>query len=67
MKKKVCPDCGNDRFNVTGIERHDWVVDGNGHFITSNGCYEAEIADQTIWECTECKAEFDGPEKLLEV
>lgn len=64
MRKRVCPDCGNDRFNVTGIERHTWIVDGEGNFIEDDGCYDAKLADETQWECTSCGAEFDGREKL---
>lgn len=64
MSKKVCPECGHDKFRVTAVERHDWVVDGNGEFLEDGGCYEAELTDNE-WTCLSCDAEFKSNAELV--
>lgn len=64
---KVCPACGCEKFSVTGIERHDWVVDGNGEFIEDEGCYDAKRADDTCWECMDCGEVYPSNQELKEV
>lgn len=62
---KVCPTCGNAEFITTGIQRHDWVVDGDGQFVIDLGCYDAKLGGGG-WECRKCGDEFVGPEALKE-
>lgn len=66
MAKKVCPDCGCDKFKVVVLERHDWIVDGDGDFIEDDGCYEANIADWTEWTCVDCGATFNNNLDLVD-
>ena len=50
-----CQDCGNDdKFTVTGIEHHTWLVDKHGNFIEDYeaGGETAEAGDD--FQCVEC-------------
>lgn len=56
---KVCPKDpeGHLTFLVSGIERHEWLVDGDGNWERNVGsCYDAEIAEGSLWECSTCGA-----------
>jgi len=64
---KVCPSCNGEKFIISGIERHDWVVDGNGEFIEDGGCYDTERVGDTCWECTGCGEVYSDNKELKEV
>ena len=64
---KVCPSCNGGEFFISGIERHDWVVDGNGEFIEDGGCYAAERVCDTCWECKNCGEVYSDNKELKEV
>lgn len=52
---RVCTrDSRHENFRVSAIERHEWVVTGNGEFIKDEGCYDATIAGECEWTCAEC-------------
>lgn len=63
---RVCPKCNGDRFLTTGIELHDWVVDGNGEFIEDDGCFDSKLGGG-CWECTNCGAVYESNKELKEV
>lgn len=63
---KVCPDCGNDKFTVTAIEWHTWIIGSDGVFREDLSCDESEIPDSNPWTCTECGNTFDGPKDLVD-
>jgi len=63
---KVCPECGSEHFVTTGIEYHDWIVDGEGNFTKDISCYDANLGENE-WYCHGCQAEFSGPHELKEV
>ena len=67
MKIKVCPQCGNGKFLVLAIQRHDWIVDGDGYFISDEGCYDSEVVSGNQWDCTECGATYESNDELKEV
>lgn len=51
---KICPnDPTHKEFTTTGVEYHDWIVDGHGHFLDDKGCYDARIGDGG-WRCHIC-------------
>jgi len=62
---KVCPECGSAEFITTGVERHDWIVDGDGQFIDDLGCFDAKRGESGM-QCRKCEAEFTGPHELKE-
>lgn len=62
---KICPECGNAEFFATGIQRHDWIVDGDGQFIDDLGCFDARSEGEL--ECRNCNTNFAGPHELKEV
>lgn len=66
MSRRVCPDCGGAEFEVDGIEHHTWRVDGDGEFLEDRGCYEANMAEGTEWNCVECGAVFPDNTTLVE-
>ena len=52
---RVCTnDSRHENFRVSAIERHDWVVTGDGDFIKDEGCYDSTIAEGCEWICAEC-------------
>ena len=62
---KICPKCGHDNFYVTAHVTQDWVVDGEGYFISSiNDCVEVthEPDDDDLWQCAGCGYEASGRE-----
>ena len=58
VAKKLCPDCGHDKFFVTATERHTWIVDGHENFEEDYSVDECEIVADTKWKCCDCGAEF---------
>lgn len=64
--KKVCPECGHDRFVTTGVEYHDWIVDGNGYWVDTLGCFGSQVGE-TEWQCRKCEAVFSGSDELKEI
>lgn len=54
---KTCPKCGCTKFSVTPHVTQDWLVDGNGNFIScTNQCVEVthKPDDEDIWTCMKC-------------
>jgi len=53
MKLK-CNKCGNtERFTVCEcVERHEWLVDGDGSYIEDLDCYDSQIGDD--FKCVKC-------------
>lgn len=57
---KVCPkDPSHKGFLTTAHEMHEWVVDGDGNFISDNGCIEVthKPHPDNVWTCNLCGAE----------
>ena len=60
---KRCPRCGAESFCVTAHVTQDWVVDGNGSFISCNDdCVEVTHFpnDYDIWDCNNCGFSAEG-------
>ena len=52
---KACPaDPAHTTFVTTGVEYHDWLVDGNGHFIDDLGGFESRLGDGE-YQCSSCQ------------
>lgn len=63
---RVCPECGGSEFITTGIQRHDWIVNGDGIYLDDLGCYEYRLGTSE-WQCRKCGDAFVGPDSLKEV
>jgi hypothetical protein len=48
-----CPKCRSERFTVSAIEYHTWVVDENGDFIEDIGCLDS-TSNLSEAECFNC-------------
>lgn len=66
MSKKVCPACHNDTFIAQAVEKHDWYVDGDGHFKSSIQCYESFLQKDEKWSCGNCSADW-YPHELVTI
>jgi hypothetical protein len=55
---RVCKvDPKHKNFQVCAWEHHDWVVDENGNYIETRGCYESGLHEGSSWSCAECGAD----------
>ena len=65
---KRCPKCGSQSFLVTAHVTQDWIVDGNGNFLScENECVETthQPDDDDIWTCNNCG--FNAPGKEFNI
>jgi len=53
MDRFECVHCGNKtNFHCSSIERHDWLVDCFGEFVSDLGCYDSSRSSDIM--CAEC-------------
>lgn len=53
MKNMKCTDCGNtEKFVVSVVEYHSWIVDRDGELIRDIGCGDSSKGDD--FYCDNC-------------
>ena len=65
VAKKLCPDCGHDKFYVTAIEYHTWIVDGHGDFEEDDSVGDCDLAEGTLWTCCNCESNFNNNQDFV--
>lgn len=63
---KVCPKCGNPRFDSSQRCIHDVVMDGEGNFVSDRGISDAEEPSKENFTCSSCGAEFSDIKELAD-
>lgn len=64
---KICPkNPAHKTFVTTAHEVHDWVVYGDGRFVSDLGCSEVahDPNDGNCWTCHTCGAEAVNEESI---
>jgi len=59
--------CGNDRFYVDQMQRHNVTVDINNLVVEDLNNYQDAEEPDGIWTCTNCEAEYDSLGDLPDV
>lgn len=60
MSKVICPvNKEHKKFTTVAHEVHDWIVDGEGNFVSDLGCVEVSVEphESNVWYCHICGAE----------
>lgn len=60
---KICPKCGGKEFLISAHVVQEWMVDGNGEFIScTEDCLDVthKPSNDECWECAHCGYEDIG-------